>query len=218
MNNIRTLYEDGDIIVIIKPAGVESQASKDGNDVLSIIKNASGAEFYPVHRLDRGTEGVMVYAKTQLAAASLSQSFASGETDKTYLAVLCGVPSEPSGELEDLLYHDRAKNKSYVVARKRAGVKRASLSYQVMDVQSSHALVRIKLHTGRTHQIRVQFASRKLPLLGDVRYGGEQSGCIPKGCFALAAVSLSFPHPSTGRRESFSFQPSGGVWDVFSQE
>lgn len=216
MNNIRILFEDSDIIVAIKPSGVESQISADGNNMLSLLSEHTDVELYPVHRLDRGTEGIMVYAKTNAAAASLSEAFASGQTDKTYLAVLCGVPSERSGELEDLLYHDRIKNKSYVVSRKRAGVKRASLSYQVMDVQSSHALVSVKLRTGRTHQIRVQFASRKLPLLGDVRYGGEQSGCIPKGCFALAAVSLSFPHPSTGKRESFSFHPSGEVWDVFS--
>lgn len=215
MNDVRILFEDSDVIVVVKPAGIESQASADGNDMLSLLSAHTGAEVYPVHRLDRGTEGILVYAKTKAAAASLSEAFASGQTDKTYLAVLCGVPSELCGELEDLLYHDRIKNKSYTVKRKRAGVKRASLSYSVENVKNDRALVRVKLHTGRTHQIRVQFASRKLPLLGDTRYGGDVCAEIPKGCFALASVSLSFPHPSTGERESFAFCPFGGIWDEF---
>lgn len=215
MNDIRILFEDSDVIVAIKPSGVESQMSADGNNMLSLLSEHTDVELYPVHRLDRGTEGIMVYAKTKAAAASLSEAFASGQTDKAYLAVLCGVPSESHGELEDLLYHDRSKNKSYVVTRKRAGVKRASLSYSVENVKNGRALVRVNLHTGRTHQIRVQFASRKFPLLGDTRYGGDACAKLPKGSFALAAVSLSFPHPSTGLRQNFSFCPSGGVWDEF---
>ncbi len=215
MNDIRILYEDSDIIVAVKPAGIESQASANGNNMISILSEQTGVELYPVHRLDRGTEGIIVYAKTKAAAASLSEAFASGQTDKTYFAVVCGIPSEQHGEFEDLLYHDRTKNKSYIVTRKRAGVKRASLSYSVKNVQNGRALIRVKLHTGRTHQIRVQFASRKLPLLGDTRYGGDVCEKIPKGGFALASVSLSFPHPSTGTTENFDFVPSGGIWDEF---
>lgn len=220
MTDIRILHEDADIIVAVKPHGIESQASADGNDMIARLSAHTGGEIYPVHRLDRGTEGITVYAKTKPAAAFLSDAFASGATEKTYLAVLCGIPDERDGTYEDLLYHDRTKNKSYVVSRKRTGVKRAALSYSVLDIQnfnqSPHALVRVKLYTGRTHQIRVQFASRKTPLLGDVRYGGKPHPSVEKGAFALAAVYLSFPHPATKEKMTFSVIPSGEVWRNFS--
>ena len=189
------LFEDGHVIVAVKPSGIESQTGADGINMIAILSSHMGVQIYPVHRLDRGTEGVTVYAKTKYAAAALSDAFASGTTDKTYLAILGGTPSEHEGTYEDLLYHDRTKNKSYVVDRKRAGVKRASLSYVTEGVRDGLSLVSVKLHTGRTHQVRVQFASRKTPLLGDVRYGGKPHPSFAKGAFALAAVSLSFPHP-----------------------
>lgn len=218
MTSPHILYEDGHVIVAVKPAGIESQSSKDGSDMIAILSAHTGTQIYPVHRLDRGTEGITVYAKTQSAAASLSDAFASGATDKTYLAVLCGVPSEAEGTYEDLLYHDKTKNKSYVVDRKRAGVKRASLSYKTITSEDGLTLVRVKLHTGRTHQIRVQFASRKTPLLGDTRYGGTPHPSVAKGAFALAAVSLSFPHPSKKEKMTFSIIPSGEVWKSFPTE
>ncbi len=216
MREAKILHEDADIIVCVKPSGVDSQLSA-GQNLPAILSERTGCEIYPVHRLDRGTEGVMVYAKTSRAAKSLSEAFASGTADKTYLAVLCGSPSERLGNYEDLLYHDQRKNKSYVVARKRAGVKRASLSYETLAQSGAYTLVRVKLHTGRTHQVRVQFASRKTPLLGDVRYGGQAHPAIAKGAFALAAVSLSFTHPASGERMEFSFSPVGEAWDIFAQ-
>ncbi len=208
------LLTDADVVVCVKPSGTDSQSS---TGLIAYLSAQTGGEVYPVHRLDRGTSGIMVYARTQKSAAALSEVFASGKTGKTYLAVTCGVPSEPSGTYTDLLYHDQRKNKSYVVDRKRAGVRSASLSYETLAVKDGLALVRIKLHTGRTHQVRVQFASRGTPLLGDVRYGGEKHQGIEKGCFALSSVSLSFPHPRSGETMEFSFTPAGGAWDIFAQ-
>lgn len=212
------LFEDASVIVTVKPRGLDSQTTAGGADMVSALAAHTGGEIYPVHRLDRGTVGVMVYAKTKAAAAALSDAFANSKADKRYLAVTVGVPEESEGTYTDLLYHDARKNKSYVTSRKRSGVREASLSYSVVDTATEGgytlALVGIKLHTGRTHQIRVQFASRKTPLLGDARYGGiKLPGCGSDP--ALACVSLSFPHPDNGEYVTFSFKPSGGVWDLF---
>ncbi len=217
MTALTILYEDSDIIVAVKPSGIDSQSSS-GENMVSLLSSLTGGEIFPVHRLDRGTSGIMLYAKTAHAAARLSEAFASGATDKTYSAVLCGTPKEPSGIYEDLLYHDQRKNKSYVVDRKRAGVKRASLTYETVAVSGAYTLVKVKLHTGRTHQVRVQFASRKTPLLGDARYGGTAHSEIAKGAFALASVSLSFPHPISGKKMAFSYAPVGSVWEMFDQK
>lgn len=217
MTEHTVLFEDHDIVVTVKPAGIDSQASKNGNDMVARLVAHTGAEIYPVHRLDRGTVGVMVYAKTKSAAASLSAAFAENKTEKHYLAVTVGEPEEEIGTYTDLLYHDAKKNKSYVVTRKRSGVREASLSYSVVGTVDADgvmaSLVKIKLHTGRTHQIRVQFASRKTPLVGDTRYGGVKiMGC---GEPALACVSLAFPHPTSGERMTFTYNPAGGVWELF---
>ena len=143
---------------------------------------------YPVHRLDRDTMGLMVFAKSKEAAAFLSaqmeKSFA-----KEYLARCEGVPPE-QGELIDLLYHDRGKNKTYVVKRKRMGVKEARLSYEVLSRSEGSSLLRVRLFTGRTHQIRVQFSSRGYPLLGDKKYGAKTGGDLQ-----LWAYRLRFVHP-----------------------
>lgn len=212
------LFEDSHVIVAIKPTGVESQASAGGNDMISALASHTGGDVYPVHRLDRGTEGIMVYAKTSAAAASLSRAFANGETEKRYLAVTVGAPEADKGDLTDLLWHDVRKNKSYVVARKRGGVKEARLSYRVAAKATAEghelALISVVLHTGRTHQIRVQFASRKTPLLGDTRYGGVKLPAYG-GDPALASVSLTFPHPVTKKPISFTYAPNGGVWELF---
>lgn len=211
------LFEDKSVVVTVKPVGTESQASKSGNDMLSLLSEHTGCTVYPVHRLDRDTVGVMVYAKTEKAAASLSGAFANGKTDKRYLAVTLGSPTEKEGTYKDLLYHDAKRNKTFVVDKKRGGVKEASLSYSVikaLDREKSPTLVSIKLHTGRTHQIRVQFASRKTPLYGDARYGGKVEGTNK---MALACVSLSFPHPESGESMTFTHSPEGGIWDSFSE-
>ena len=132
---------------------------------------------------------------------------------KEYLAVIAGKPAEDAGTLRDLLYHDRAKNKSYPVKRMRAGVKEAELDYALLESRDGLSLVRVRLHTGRSHQIRVQFASRGMPLAGDVKYGSAVRDCP----IALFSCALSLPHPRTGEALSFSAAPEAIYpWQLFS--
>lgn len=195
---IRILYQDEELLVVEKPVGLSAQADAAGGDSLPRRLAEQGLPVLPVHRLDKDTGGVMVYARTKRAAAGLSAIVGQHEVfRKEYIALLSGCPQPPQGELQDLLYHDVRRNKSYVVTRERRGVRRAALSYAVAgsfaDESGTVSLVRVRLHTGRTHQIRVQFASRRMPLLGDTRYGGV------RGCpLALYSCRLTFPHPITG--------------------
>lgn len=200
------LFHDTHVAVGVKPAGVLSQGTaQDLHTAPGMVAQALGLkEIFPVHRLDRQTEGLMVFALTQKAAASLSQAMVEGQVQKQYLAKLNGVPDPLEGELTDLLFYDRRRNRAYTVDRKRAGVKEARLSYRVVeaDAQGRTSTVRIWLHTGRTHQIRVQFASRRMPLLGDRAYGAPPW----EGGVALRAVFLSFPHPHTGEMLTFELE------------
>ena len=189
MEPVRILYETDGFVVCLKPRNVLSQAGKPGETSMpGLLKEQLGGEIYPVHRLDRQVGGVMVYARTQEAAAELSRAIQQGTMKKEYLAVVHGGLEADSGEMQDLLLHDARKNKSYVVSRMRAGVKKARLSYRVLNREEDRTLVQVRLFTGRTHQIRVQFASRQLPLLGDGRYGGGS------GEIALWSVRLTFPY------------------------
>lgn len=196
-------------IVCIKPTGVASQG-EDPAAMPALLAAETGGAVWPVHRLDQAVGGVMVYARTRQAAASLSRAIQEGRLEKEYLAVLKSAPAEPAGTLRDLLYHDRFKNKTYVVRRPRNGVKEAVLDYRLLETGAAGALVRIRLHTGRTHQIRVQFASRGCPLAGDGRYGGGS------GLPALWSFRLAFPDPETGAARVFARPPSGGLWASFS--
>ena len=197
------LFSDADIAVCIKPAGVLSQDAGEGSMPDLLRKGLSVKEVFTVHRLDREVGGVMVYARNSAAAAALNKSVQEHKLEKIYLAVLRGIPPMEESTLEDLLFHDRTRNKTYVVDRQRKGVKDARLDYQIQKAVGNHALVRIRLHTGRTHQIRVQFASRKLPLVGDGKYGGKTPG-YP---LCLWSYRLSFPHPVTGKRMMFEQTP-----------
>lgn len=210
-------FEDKYIVVCLKPAGVISQAAQGGKDMISMLnahfeQNGEKAEAYPVHRLDRETAGLMVYAKTSGAAAVLSKQAEQNKIKKRYFAVTKGIPEEKSGVLRDLLFRDKQKNKSYVVKRERKGVREASLEYEVKGESNGMALLDILLHTGRTHQIRVQFASRKMPLFGDGRYGAGA------GNLALFAHTLEFNHPVSGEKMSFSQKPdiSEYPWNEFN--
>lgn len=194
------LFEDAALVVCVKPRGVLAAADVSGKRSMADL--LAPRTVYPVHRLDRDTLGLMVFAKTSAAAAALSAELDGGFC-KEYLA-LCETPPVPaSGELNDLLYHDRVRNKTYVVARKRNGVRPAHLTYRVLD----GSLVLVRLHTGRTHQVRVQFASRGWPLCGDRKYGAKIGGEL-----ALWAYRLSFRHPD-GRELAFTlpenFLPAG---------
>ena len=198
-----TIYhEDKDIIVCLKPAGIISQSS-GGEDMISLLNEhfEGSAQAYPVHRLDRETSGIMVYAKNSKAAAMLSKQAEQNQIKKRYYAVVKGTPEEKSGVLKDLLFRDKQKNKTFVVKRERKGVRDASLEYEVMGEKNGNSLLDILLHTGRTHQIRVQFASRKMPLYGDGKYGGGS------GKLALFAHTLEFSHPINGENLVFTAKP-----------
>lgn len=211
-------FEDENIIVCLKPAGILSQG-ESGKDMISLLNEhfeAAGekCEAYPVHRLDRETSGLIVYAKNSRSAAKLSEQITKNEIKKHYYAVVRGTPEEKEGILKDLLFRDKQKNKSYVVKRKRAGVREASLEYKVIGEKDGMSLVDILLHTGRTHQIRVQFSSRKMPLIGDGKYGGGS------GNLALFAHTLEFRHPTTGEQMKFSAVPDKEQfpWGLFDSE
>ena len=160
------LYSDRDLAVCIKPVGLDSELQ-----VPAALKEQLGGEVFPIHRLDKNVGGVMVYARTKQAAAALSKAVQEGTMVKEYVAMVHGTPPE-SGDWEDLLWKDSKKNKVFVVNRQRAGVKKARLEYRTLR-SGDESLVRVRLHTGRSHQIRVQFSSRGYPLVGDHKYGSR---------------------------------------------
>ena len=183
-------------------------------DLLARALGRAPSGIYPVHRLDRGTGGLMVYALSRPAAARLSAAVAERRLEKTYLAVCEGVPEE-SGEWRDYLFYDRSRQKSYVVRRPRGGVKEAVLRFRRIASADGLSLLRIGLETGRTHQIRVQCASRGFPLAGDRKYGGKRTG-IP--C-ALWSARLSFPDPDSGENRCFTLEPPDEYpWSLFRDQ
>lgn len=177
------LFSDRDIVLCVKPVGLDSEIQMP-----AALKETLGGEIYPVHRLDKNVGGVMVFARTQAAAASLSKAIQEGKLIKEYVALVHGSPPE-SGDWEDLLWKDSGKNKVFVVKRMRGGVKKARLEFTRLT-SGEESLVRIRLHTGRSHQIRVQFASRGYPLVGDHKYGARDNVPAPM----LYSCKLTFPH------------------------
>lgn len=210
--SIRIIEQNDAFTVCIKPAGVISEEGE--GSLPAMIKEQTGVTVYPVHRLDRGTAGLMVYANSSDSAAALSAVIRDGRFVKEYMAVVRGTPAEREGVLTDLLYHDRRKNKSFTVKKSRAGVKSASLEYKLVGGAllkgESLSLLHIRLHTGRTHQIRVQFSSRRLPLYGDGKYGGrtEQEG------IALWSYRISFPFGGNDRTYKAD-PPESYPWGLF---
>ena len=197
------LYQDSRIVVAIKPAGVLSTDEPGG--MPSLLRQALGTEcIRTVHRLDAQTGGLMVFARSRKAAALLSEQVRERQFSKCYLAVVHGTPQPQSGEMRDLLGRDSVRRVTYVANTPSAGTREALLTYETLGAADGLSLVRIQLHTGRTHQIRVQFASRGLPLAGDRKYGIPEDGTAP---LALWAYQLSFVHPQTGQEMSFTCPP-----------
>ena len=188
------LFSDRDIVLCVKPVGLDSEIQMP-----AALKETLGGEIYPVHRLDKNVGGVMIFARTQAAAASLSKAIQEGKLIKEYVALVHGNPPE-SGDWEDLLWKDSRKNKVFAVKRMRGGVKKARLEFTRLT-SGEESLVHIRLHTGRSHQIRVQFASRGYPLVGDHKYGARDNVPAPM----LYSCKLTFPHK--GKRLEFEKLP-----------
>ena len=212
---MKVIFYDDDIIVCHKESGELSECADENahNSLPRLLSEhlrgigEQNAHVFAVHRLDKETEGVMVFARNSRAAAALSQSIREGKLEKTYLALCHGEVFPDTDKLCDLLYYDRKRGKSFVVTRERNGVRKAELEYRVLERKNGLSLLEVKLFTGRTHQIRVQFASRKHPLVADRRYGAPKGETEKLG---LLAKTLTFPHPTT--RKTVTFECDEGTW------
>ena len=180
------LYSDKDLAVCVKPVGLDAES-----EVPAALQRALGGDIYTLHRLDKNVGGVMVYARSKIAAASLSKAIQDGDMTKEYVAKVHGTPPE-SGMLTDLLFKDSRKNKVFVVKKPRTGVKEAKLQYRHLG----DGLVHVRLFTGRSHQIRVQFSSRGFPLVGDHKYGSRAEETAPM----LFSCRVTFPYKGKTHR------------------
>lgn len=185
------LFSDSNLAVCVKPVGLDSE-----HQLPQVLSQSLGGEIFPVHRLDKNVGGVMIYARNKATAADLSKRIQNGELVKEYVALVHGTPPE-KGDWEDLLFKDSRKNKVFVVKRQRTGVKSARLEF----VRLKDNLVRIRLYTGRSHQIRVQFASRGYPLVGDHKYGAKDEEKAPR----LFSCCITFPYQ--GQTQKFEYLP-----------
>ena len=220
MNEPVILFEDPCLVVCCKPAGWLSEDSDSPRSMPRWLREhyhtlGQNDHIDVVHRLDQVTGGIIVFSRRAATTGRLTAAVTQDRIAKEYLAVLTGHIEPAAGDLTDLLFRDARKNKSYVVKRMRKGVREARLSYQTVDTADSLSLVRVQLHTGRTHQIRVQFASRQLPLLGDTRYGSRDERCSA----ALWACRLVFPHPVSRKPVEICLPPPDQYpWNRFSAQ
>lgn len=198
------IYQDKDIAVCVKPPRVLSTDEPGG--MPDLVRQALGTEdVRTVHRLDRVVSGLMVLARNAQAASDLSRQIREDTFQKEYLAITHGTPTENAGELRDLLLRDKARKMTMVATEPGKGVQEAILTYQVLHKTETLSRVRIQLQTGRTHQIRVQFASRGLPLVGERKYSTLEDDCE----IALWSYRLAFAHPVTGKPMEFTLEPPG---------
>ena len=222
MQQLKVIYEDNHIIVVEKPVNIPSQADKTGDiDLLTIIKQYIKEKYQKpgnvylglVHRLDRPVGGVMVFAKTSKAAARLSNQVREKQFEKTYLTIVNGKMEQNTGTLEDYLYKDERNNKSKVVPEGTKNSKLAILDYEVLKYapELDLSVLKIHLHTGRHHQIRVQLSSRNHSIYGDQKYGGRGHGKQ----ITLWAYELKFYHPITNEQITFHSIPEmTGSWKI----
>ena len=214
---VEILYENNEILVCVKPAGTLSEKSDKPNSLPLIIEKEKLEASYPVslfavHRLDKEVSGVMVFAKSANAAAKLSAQISDRSFHKEYLAIVEGVPEKESDVLKDLLFKDSTKNKTFVVKRARKGVKEASLEYTTLASKDESSLLKIVLHTGRTHQIRVQFASRGHSIIGDKKYGSKSS----LAAITLCSHKIAFADPITKKPLEFTYVPKElDLWNTY---
>lgn len=223
MEDLVVLYEDNHVIVVLKPQNVPccEDESKD-KDLLTVVKeyikvkeNKPGNVYVGlVHRLDRVTGGVMVFAKSSKAASRLSEQMREGDFEKKYMAVLVKIPEESTAVLRHYVKKNPVNNMVYVCGQTVEGAKFCELEYRILQTEKGLALAKVILHTGRTHQIRVQTAAIGCPVFGDMRYGGEKA---VKGNLALWATSLSFTHPVSKERLVFKVEPpiDKAPWNIF---
>ena len=196
------IYQDKDIVVCVKPPRVLSTDEPGG--MPELVRQALGIkDVRTVHRLDRVVSGLMVLALSAQVASELSRQIREDQFEKEYLAVVHGMPEHDQGRLQDLLLRDKARKMTLVTQEPGKGVQPASLCYRVLNRSDTMSRVRIALETGRTHQIRVQFASRGLPLVGERKYSTLEDECE----IALWSYRLAFIHPTTGKSMEFSLDP-----------
>lgn len=196
------IYQDKDIVVCVKPARVLSTDEPGG--MPELVRQALGIkDVRTVHRLDRVVSGLMVLALSAEAASELSRQIREDQFEKEYLAIVHGTPEQDAGRLQDLLLRDKARKMTLVAQEPGKGVQPASLRYRVLNKGNAMSRVRVALETGRTHQIRVQFASRGLPLVGERKYSTLEDDCE----IALWSYRLAFTHPTTGKPMEFTLEP-----------
>ncbi len=210
---VNILYEDNHVLVCIKPQNIPTQQDSSNDlDMLNIVKAYIKEKYHKqgnvyvglVHRLDRPTGGVMVFAKTSKSAKRLSEQIKTKDFEKNYFAVLCGVPKNTRGTLVHYLKKNEKQNKAYITSKDDEGSKRAELDYNIIETyQDKLSLADVKLKTGRSHQIRVQMSSMKTPLFGDSKYGKN----VNNNNLALWAYKLSFVHPTTKQKLTFVAYP-----------
>ena len=195
------LYCDEHIVVAIKPPRVLSTDEPGG--MPELLRQELGGEIRTVHRLDRVVSGLMVLARNAESASELSRQIREDSFEKEYVAVIHGRPEKDSGRLTDLLLRNKQEKKTYVVTEMAKGVQEAILTYKTEATAGERTKVRIQLITGRTHQIRAQFSSRGLPLVGDRKYSLNEDDCE----IALWSAKIGFFHPKSGEKMVFTAQP-----------
>ena len=234
MENLNIVYEDNHLIVVLKPHNIPSQADESGDkDMLTLVKEYIKVKYEKpgnvyvglVHRLDRPTGGLMVFAKTSKAASRLSEQLKDGRFSKTYLTVLENVPTDRRKKQVNYLKKDEKNNIVRIVPMGEEGAKKAELIYNVLDVQNNLSLTEIDLLTGRSHQIRVQMSSLKTPVYGDIKYGAKrgtnraENGAVLTNNLALWAYKLTFEHPTTKNAMTFKSYPENiAPWNEFNIE